>query len=71
MKQSITRAELAKKFRLGIQRKEAEKQEFLLKAFENTEKGAIYSEIVDFLEYDIRYYAVGAAYYDDSIDSLD
>ncbi|HJH56712.1 MAG TPA: hypothetical protein IAC83_01395 [Euryarchaeota archaeon] len=71
MKQSITRAELAEKFRLGIERKEAEKQAFLLKAFENPEKGAIYSEIVDFLEYDIRYYAVGAAYYDDSIDSLD
>lgn len=71
MKQTITRAELALKFRQGIVRKEAEKQAFLLKAFENPEKGAIYSEIVDYLEYEIRYYTVGAAYYEDRIDSLD
>ena len=71
MKQTITRAELALKFREGIERKEREKQIFLLKAFENPEKGAVYSEIVDYLEYDIRYYSVGAAYYEDRIDSLD
>ena len=70
MKQTITRAELATKFELGIERKKAEKQVFLLKAFENPEKGLIYQDIVDFLDYEIRYYRVGRAYYADDLESL-
>lgn len=70
MKQTITRAELAAKFTEGIERKRAEQQAFILKAFENPEKGKVYQEIADFLDYEIRYYRVGAAYYGDEFESL-
>lgn len=70
MKQTITRKELALKFAEGVERKKREQQEFILKAFENPDKGRVYQEIADFLDYEIRYYRVGAAYYSDEFESL-
>ena len=70
MKQTITRTELASKLAVGRERKEGEKQRFLLEAFEHPEKGPIYQEICDFLDYEIRYYEVAAAYYRNDVDGL-
>ena len=70
MKQTITRAELAEKFRAGTERKMQELEYFRAMAFEHPEKSSVYEEIVRFLEYEVRYYRVGAAYYSDDIDSL-
>lgn len=70
MKQTITRDELAAKFSEGVERKRREQQDFILKAFENPEKGKVYQEIADFLDYEIRYYRLGAAYYSDEFESM-
>lgn len=70
MKQTITRRELAEKFRAGTDRKMQELEYFRVMSFEHPEKSSVYDEIVRFLEYEIRYYRVGAAYYSDDIDSL-
>lgn len=70
MKQTITRTEMAAKFEQGMERKKAEKQAFLLKAFEEPEKGQIYQSICDFIDYEIRYYEVAAAYYRNDFDGL-
>ena len=70
MKQTITRDELAAKFTEGVERKRREQQDFILKAFENPEKGKVYQEIADFLDYEIRYYRLGAAYYSDEFESM-
>lgn len=70
MKQTITRDELAAKFSEGVERKRREQQDFILKAFENPEKGKVYQEIADFLDYEISYYRLGAAYYSDEFESM-
>lgn len=70
MKQTITRDELAAKFTEGVERKRREQQDFILKAFENPEKGKVYQEIADFLDYEIRYYRLGASYYSDEFESM-
>mgnify|MGYP000757267696 FL=1 len=70
MKQTITRDELAAKFTEGVERKRREQQDFILKAFENPEKGKVYQEIADFLDYEIRYYRLCAAYYSDEFESM-
>ncbi len=70
MKQTITRDELAAKFTEGVERKRREQQDFILKAFENPEKGKVYQEIADFLDYEIRYYRLGAAYCSDEFESM-
>lgn len=70
MKQTITRTEMASRFEQGMERKKAEKQVFLLKAFEEPEKGPTYQSLCDFLDYEIRYYEVAAAYYRDDFEGL-
>ena len=70
MKQTITRDELAAKFTEGVERKRREQQDFILKAFENPAKGKVYQEIADFLDYEIRYYRLGAAYYSDEFEPM-
>lgn len=70
MKQTITRSELADKFAAGTERKMQELEYFKAMSFDHPEKSAVYDEIVRFLEYEIRYYRVGAAYYSDDLDSL-
>lgn len=70
MKQTITRTEMAARFEQGMERKRAEKQVFLLKAFEEPEKGPVYQELCDFLDYEIRYYEVAAAYYRNDYEGL-
>ena len=68
---TLTRTELAEMFEKGIIRKNAEQNLFGMRALDKPERQAIYSDLYDFLDLEIRYYHVAARYYRDEIDSLD
>lgn len=61
---------MAAKFELGIERKRQEKQRFLLLAFEDPRMGQDYQKLCDFLDYEVRYYEIAAAYYRNDFDNL-
>lgn len=68
---TLTREQLAEMFEAGIQRKSAEQNVFGMRSLDNPDRQAIYSDLYDFLDLELRYYHVAARYYRGDIDSLD
>lgn len=71
MKVRIARKELADGFAAGADRKLAEREKFIMRAFEEPDNSADFLDIAEFLNTDIRFYRMAAAYYGGDIDSLD
>lgn len=68
---TLSPEELAEMFEQGIQRKSAEQNVFGMRALDNPDRQAIYSDLYDFLDLELRYYHVAARYYRNDIQSLD
>ncbi len=71
MKVRVARKELADGFAAGADRKLAEREKFIMRAFEEPDNSADFLDIAEFLNTDIRFYRMAAAYYGGDIDSLD
>lgn len=70
-KTTITRKELASKLTDSADRKMAERELFMMRSVEDPSRSDVYSELIDWLELDIRYHRLAAAYYSDDSESID
>ncbi len=71
MASGLSPARLSEMFSEGADRKAAERERFAALAFERPERYDFYVGLTEYLELDIRYYRLAAAYYRGDIDSLD
>lgn len=62
---------MADRFSTGADRKLSEREKFIMRAFEEPDNSADFLDIAEFLNTDIRFYRMAAAYYGGDIDSLD
>lgn len=71
MKKTMSRQELSELLKGAAERKMSERELFMMRAVEKPSDAAAYSELIDWLELDIRYVGVAAAYYSDDYGSLE
>lgn len=71
MKKTMSRQELSELLSKAAERKMSERELFMMRAVEDPSNANLYSELIDWLELDIRYVGVAAVYYSDDYGSLE
>lgn len=66
----LDREGMAALFAAGADRKVGEREGFINRAFDDADSTAAFLTIAEFLELDIRYYRMAAAYYRGDLDSI-